>query len=274
MSDLAWEFEEPEPVEASHLLKVRCAGCGASRAALAAPGQEAGARCTACFGSSPGATLEAAGARAYTPGRTEVALRPAPWPGGLDPHPAPERSSRDETPGGTPTPTPVQKLAQRASEAGAQAIVQYARGHGVHGSTGRPTAVRDSWAVRIVNGAGRAAAVYAGGSWGSVWIVDAAGWHRVGVTDLAVWLAERGAVEPLWFEHIAALLENRELASKKGGPCPGDLRCLLLWRWLLGVLVKPELVPWPWDRLVKHEHRANGDIKPRTVKKAKSSEAL
>lgn len=73
--------------------------------------------------------------------------------GRLPPHPAPEVSCRpalDGEAGGAALA--LQRAVQRA---GGTVLVTYARGWGVHGTTGRPTAVRDSIAVRCRGPAGQ-----------------------------------------------------------------------------------------------------------------------
>lgn len=223
VSDLAFEFEEPEPVEASHLLRVNCCACGTPRSALAAPGQERVARCAGCMGTSVSGGI---GNFGYTPA-VGYPSHPAPsgdenvcpvcrvtsrkkecnWlrPGA---HPAPSVSSRAHW--GAEYPSAVLKLAERAREALWEVRQQYARGCGVHGGTGRPLAEADSFALVFyghpLTDAG-AYAVYSGGSWKSI---NIAGRALGTVTDLDHWLSVGGAVEPLWFEHVQALQLHAE----------------------------------------------------------------
>jgi hypothetical protein len=113
-------------------------------------------------------------------------------PGVLGPHPAPAVSSREGVQG-TQYPSAVLKLAERAREAGWEVRQQYAKGRGVHGSTGRPLAEKESFALVFhshpMTAAG-AYAVYRGGAWASV---NAAGRMLGGVTELEQWLMGAGA---------------------------------------------------------------------------------
>ncbi len=215
MTDVSWEFEEPEPIPASHLLRVRCAHCGRSAAALAAPGQERAARCTNCIGSGVTAP-ELAGA--YTPGRFIARPVPAEPLAGLDPHPAPEVSSRDEEPGGALYPSAVLKMAQRAREAGWDVVQQYARGAFPHATTGRPTAVRDSYALRMrhLSTGALAVMVYRDKGWSSVWLRSRhhATWFGLaGATDASAWLLAGGEVEERWYVEIRARVEAYAIAK-------------------------------------------------------------
>jgi hypothetical protein len=106
--------------------------------------------------------------------------------GALQPHPEPAVSSREGREG--VYPSAVLKLAERAREAGWEVRQQYARGRGVHGSTGRPLAEKESWALVFHSHSMTALtgyAVYRGGSWDSC----VAGGRLVkGVTPLIEWL--------------------------------------------------------------------------------------
>jgi len=62
-------------------------------------------------------------------------------------YPAPVRTSRD--PGPVDLPSAVQKLAQSASKAGWQVIAQRSTGNVPHGSTGRPTGLKELVALRF-----------------------------------------------------------------------------------------------------------------------------
>lgn len=111
-------------------------------------------------------------------------------PGVLGPHPAPAVSSREGVAG--QYPSAVLKLAERAREAGWEVRQQYAKGNGVHGSTGRPLAVKESYALVFHSHpmtAHGAYAVYRGGSWASV---NAAGRMLGGVMLLEQWLGSGG----------------------------------------------------------------------------------
>jgi hypothetical protein len=109
--------------------------------------------------------------------------------GELGPHPEPVVSSREGRIGGS-VPTAVLRLQEKAFEWGWDVRLQYARGRTMHGSTGRPLAEKDSYAL-IFSGhpmtdAG-AYAVYRGGAWDSV---NVAGRMVGGVTQLSAWLAD------------------------------------------------------------------------------------
>lgn len=224
MSDLPWEFEEPEPVEASHLVRVTCCKCGARVSALAAPGQERRARCAGCIGTSEAVPAQLL--RQYVPAvgypshpRASLDESVCPvcratspkdkcnWqPAGS--HPKPAVSSRDGVEG--VYPSAVLKLAERAREASWEVRQQYARGCGVHGSTGRALLEAESFALIFyghpMTNSG-AYAVYRGGSWRSV---NIAGMAIGGVSDLLHWLETGGRVngEAHWFQHLRALEED------------------------------------------------------------------
>lgn len=107
-------------------------------------------------------------------------------PGALGPHPEPAVSSREGRE--AQYPSAVLKLAERAREAGWEVRQQYARGRGVHGSTGRPLAEKESYALVLHSHpmtAQTGYAVYRSESWASC----VAGGRLVkGVTELVEWL--------------------------------------------------------------------------------------
>ena len=112
-------------------------------------------------------------------------------PGALGPHPAPTVSSREGR-DAVLCPAAVLKLAERAREAGWEVRLQYAKGRGVHGSTGRPLAEKESFALVFHSHpmtALGAYAVYRGGSWDSC---SAGGKLVKGVTPLVAWLEQAG----------------------------------------------------------------------------------
>lgn len=100
-------------------------------------------------------------------------------------HPAPSVTSRDPMPDRWVYPDPVLNLAQTAREAGWTVRLTYARGHGVHATTMRPTAEKHSVAVRMTCPRGSAVAVYVtpvarrAWSWESLWAWDASGFTRL-----------------------------------------------------------------------------------------------
>lgn len=132
-------------------------------------------------------------------------------PGGREPYPAPAFTSRDEMPAEVAVPPAVTGLATDALAAGWQAAVQGARGSFPHGSTGAPTAVKDSFAVRMRRDGWGAYAVYAGAGWRSVMLWGAAlPWFPLAsVTDLREWLAAPGR-GPEWYD---AIRERERLAA-------------------------------------------------------------
>lgn len=210
MSDLAWEFEEPEPVEASHLVMTRCCVCRTAPAA-ATPEHARDAMCIECGREKAGVIypwFEPFGEWHPTVGYWTRPCEPPVVRAGLAEHPAPSVSSRDGV--AAVYPSAVLKVAQRAREAGWEVRQQYSRGCGVHGSTGRPLAEAD-WYGLIFYGHpmtdARAHAVYSGGSWKSV---NIAGKTLGGVTDLVYWLESGGRVEDQahWFQHIRALADD------------------------------------------------------------------
>lgn len=249
MADLEWEIEEPEPVEASHLLRVSCAKrCG--QRALCAPGRERTALCTACIGQSVAAP--------QLHGRYVPAVG---YPQGVRPvveevreeHPAPEVGSREGTwPDRWVMPVPIRALDRLAEACGWQARVQYARGTALakyHGQWQR----KESVALRIARRGFGAYAVYVhtagrpgGWTWGSVWLWGETllPFGHAGVTELETWLEAGGTMPPGWYGEIRERRRTQAQASKMVA-CPGVGSC-----------------DWA-DRGTDHTHRANGDIKPR-----------
>ena len=82
-------------------------------------------------------------------------------------YPVPEVTSNDPCP--AVKPGPVFALEALAVSQGWDVRVTYARGNPPHPITGKPLAVRDSWAVRCSRGRTRAVAVREGDSWRSFW---------------------------------------------------------------------------------------------------------
>ncbi len=185
-----FEFEEPQPVSASHLLRTACVGCGVET--LAVPEHVLDALCGPCRG---GSVVGYAGG--YTvPVGYPMGPRPAEVARTIV-HPAPEISGylADHA------PDPVMALVKFAGSEGWRTYVVHARGNGVHGGTGRPTAVRDSYAVHMEWPGRKAVAVYSGGTWGSMWLLpDLFGCPTL--ADLKGWLAERGEVSERWYAAI------------------------------------------------------------------------
>lgn len=222
----AFEFEiEAEAVEASHLLRVRCSGCGA--AALAAPGQQAAALCTACRGGSVVAP-ELLGR--YTPVRGDALCRTRPgtaqgvslgadWPRwevkGVWSVTGGPRTIELERPAWCPGP--VLGLAQSASAAGWGVRVQWATGSLPHATTGKPGPVRESFAVRCLRDAWGAWAVRRGDAWPFVWLwgETLSPFGLAGLTEMTEWLRDPDACDDRWYASIRARRAQQEIARKE-----------------------------------------------------------
>jgi len=134
----------------------------------------------------------------------EVAARPQ--------YPAPEHTSRDPWPLDFVAPKATVSLRLLAERAGWNVAMTYARGCPPHGTTGRPTALRHSVAVRLVHPETRRAgyAVYvspvASVSWTwdtvALWGADATLFPHASVTDAKEWIMARGEVDARWFSAI------------------------------------------------------------------------
>lgn len=117
-------------------------------------------------------------------------------------HPAPERTSRQRWPDDFPAPGPVLKLAEQARGWGWKVIMTYSRGHGQHGTTGKPTALVHLIALKFglhPRTDDQAYAIYRkpvkGGSWG--WSSVYASGPKLppvalSFTDLREWLDRDG----------------------------------------------------------------------------------
>lgn len=223
---------EAEPVPASGLVLTKCRGCGGPEV-LAVPHMVPVAICDACRKSGvvvEGKPLDRSPVQGLCcfPMREGVELRER------SRHPAPEVTGdwfdatldqlySEQNP---PVPAPVGSLAEMARKAGWRAEIRYARGTGVHGSTGRPTSLRHSFAVRIGGHSltrcearavyGRAASGATGWTWASVWVFGPAlsffGW--AGVTELKEWLRCGGAMPEGWYREVRGAAELRESARK------------------------------------------------------------
>lgn len=225
----AAELEEPREYGAeivgSYLRWYRCTVCG-NADTLAIPEYGSTAQCGTCRMVSVGMVGES-GREALRGAYAPVVGYPrgtyVPPVAVVVPHPAPVGTSRDEMPTGIVVPGPVLKLAQRARESGWQVLVQYADGHGIHGITGRPTARRQSFAVRMQCGSRRAVAVYKMGStavWDGIWIFgDRAPFGHAGVTELEQYLAAGGDVLPSWFAEIVQRRDTAEERKKLKAAC-------------------------------------------------------
>lgn len=87
----------------------------------------------------------------------------------LPEHLAPEVTSRDPMPESVKIPGAVLKMRDWIAARGWEAGITYAKGNPIHGTTGKPLAVKESFAVRAAFGGFRVVAVHMGGSWGSMW---------------------------------------------------------------------------------------------------------
>jgi len=213
--------ERGEAIAGSYLRRLTCTVCR-ERPTLATAERAAVAICGPCLAESTGGGGSPVG----------VPLRPVVgYPMGTDSrpmveraaHPAPIVSSRDRL---MPekVPAPVTSLAEYAREKGWDVLTQYAKGQSVHGTTGKPTALVESFAVRMFLGDRAANAVYVGGSswtWKSVWIIsnDHAPFGKAGVSELKEWLAAQGDVSPEWFTEIAEKREDQERRQKQRAAC-------------------------------------------------------
>lgn len=213
-----------EVIAYSNLRRSTCRDCGAE--ALSTPEHVVDARCGACLQSRAGAGITAyAGPYTVPVGYPFVGTEPA--VSERAEHPAPLVSSRDAT-SAEVIPDPVTDLRDIAFEHGWMARVQHAHGNRVNGSTGRPTALVPSFAVRIgdhPNGSGaRAFAVYSGvatWSWISVWVFGPAlkPFGHCNITDLKQWLAQGANVQLRWYSDVVERVEGQERRRKQREAC-------------------------------------------------------
>lgn len=169
----------------------------------------------------------------------EMATEPAPVTGlpslgqGFPPHaplagapfPAPRVTSRDCW-DRTDAPSAVEKLAQRAREAGWRVKAQRSEGHTPHAATGRPSAARKTlYALRLAKGGAAAYAVRDGDQWSSVMLWGAeTPWFSLGsVTDLDQYLAADGRMPPEWYDAIRARVAASEARKKARLGCDKGL---------------------------------------------------
>lgn len=244
MTSPAFEIEEPEPIEASHLLAVSCSRrCGA-RTVVAAD-QVSVALCGPCR------AQDAASATCITrlPDKPPPAV--AEW--GSEKILAQNGAERVELvapefvcePNGCdhPMPGPVSELRDVAILAHWKARVRHSRG-GVMGGAGKQLAVAEIWSVRFRRGAWQGYAVRRDDGWDSVCVAGETlpPFMALGVADLRLWLAEpeRGAE---WYDGIRARVAASAL-SKKLIKCPGPGEC-----------------EWVDAGRGDHTHRGDGAIK-------------
>lgn len=143
-------------------------------------------------------------------------------------HPAPVQTSAA---GAIPiaAPAPVQALKAFAETFGWQTWLTYARGHGIHGSTGKPTSEVHSLALRLKFPGARACAVYVSPvaktawSWKSLWVWGPATMFLpVGMADFKTFVHAGGKTGPMWVDHVKACHEEseRQAAAKKSAVVP------------------------------------------------------
>jgi hypothetical protein len=100
----------------------------------------------------------------------------------------------------------------------------------VHGTTGKPTAVTHSWAVRIGEHSGTSAmalAVYVSDAsgknwtWKSVWMFgpELKPFGQGGITDLKDWLAQDGLMSISWYQGVADRVALQEYQRKQREAC-------------------------------------------------------
>jgi hypothetical protein len=156
-------------------------------------------------------------------------------PAEKDPHPEPEfvsawASSAEAAvdlgiEGAMPMPLPILRLAERARESAWEVRARYARGHGMHATQGKPTALRHSIALAF----GRhpltdrqAVAVYekpvSGGtwSWSSIWVMgpDLPPCGALSLAGLEEFL-EDPQCAPEWFAGFVQHRAEQDAAAKK-----------------------------------------------------------
>lgn len=230
MTAPAFEFEEPEPIEASGLVRTKCRKCG--KPAIAAPEAVPSARCTGCLGSG---SVYAAGELPHTvpvgyPNPFGAAYLPKDTPD--DDHPEPEYHGSWFYAIGSAMPLPfelpdsVLKLAQGAISLGWEVKLRYSRGCGAHGTTGKPTALSHFLAVAIGRREGtqrEAVAVYVkpvkGGTWSwktvYVWGPDLAPF-KTNREDLDLFIENPQGCEVELRERSQARIKAKEALK----PCP------------------------------------------------------
>lgn len=247
----AWD-EEPEPVDASHLLRVRCTRTGCVTLTLAAPEAVRVALCTEHLGQ--GVTAPELAGR-YTPavgypvpfGAVARVREPGVVP--IPPLVAPELVCSSGC--GHEVPKPVAQLAVQAHLDGWQVEHRHSRGQ-VVGGTGKQLAVAEMWSVRFRRGSWAGYAVRRGGAWDSVCVTgaDLPPFLHLGVTGLKEWLEqpERGE---RWYADVVEREAAQKLAAKIV-KCPGPGECI-----------------WVDERRGEHTHRGNGDIKIKTSRSEK-----
>lgn len=145
-------------------------------------------------------------------------------------HPAPQWTSIQAMPDDVDIPGPVVKLAEYVRDLGWDTRIQYARGNGIHGITGKPTILKHSFALKVGNhdrSERYAVAVYEvpvkGGtaSWGSIWIwgPDLPWFGQCGILDLKQFLSDVAfdsvPALNLWMDMVRARVERQAREVKE-----------------------------------------------------------
>lgn len=227
------EFEEPEPIEASHLVSTQCRDCGSK--ALCVPGHARRARCGTCAHSAAGAGTAVVGKPGPVVRYGTFAL-PIPeevreaYPQPMFVGPVSQWSGLPMECGGVPAPQPVMSLAEYARENSWEVRCQYTRGRLPHGSTGRPGAEKHVISLRFGGHPmvdRQAYAVYAravsGGTWAwqsvAVWGPALPPYLGCGITELRTYLGEGATFHDAgmlkWIGERKAELANGEAARKQ-----------------------------------------------------------
>lgn len=147
-------------------------------------------------------------------------------------YPTPEHTSRDPWPDDFVAPGPAVSLRLLAESHGFTVAMTYARGYPPHRTTGRPTSLRHSVAVRLVHPQTRRAG-YAvttspvaklGWTWDSVmvWGTDVPPFPYASITDMKEWIKARGEVDARWYAAIRRRLRDAE--AKKAARLKGSGR--------------------------------------------------
>lgn len=133
-------------------------------------------------------------------------------------YPAAEHTSADPWPEDFVAPGPAVSLRVLAERHGWTVAMTYARGNKPHGTTGKPTALRHSVAVRMVHPETRRAAVAVtmspvdkrDWSWDTLllWGADLPPFPHASITDLKEWIKAEGKVDARWYTGI-----RRRIAS-------------------------------------------------------------
>lgn len=237
------EFEEPEPIEASHLVSTQCRDCGSK--ALSVPERARKARCGTCAHSAAGAGTAVVGKPGPVVRYGTFALPIPEEVREVYPHPtyvgpvgkvspvlvvAGDGDALREDTEFMQCPQPVMSLAEYARENSWEVRCQYTRGRLPHGSTGHPGAEKHVISLRFGGHPmtdRQAYAVYAravsGGTWAwqsvAVWGPALPPYLGCGITELRTYLGEGATFHDAgmlkWIGERKAELANGEAARKQ-----------------------------------------------------------